>query len=356
MGAHLKNAVALSVGPQVFVSQHIGDLETIEAIAAFNSVIQDLERLFDRQAAAVVADLHPDYLSTKFARESGRQVVGVQHHLAHVLSCMAENELQPPVLGISWDGTGYGLDGTVWGGEFLQVRKDSIQRAGHFAPFPLPGGDTAVRDPRRAALGLLYEVFGGAVFGMEELAPVQAFSEGELATIKIMLERGLNAPRTSSVGRLFDAVASLAGLRQRARFEGQAAMELEFALHGFDTVESYPIELRAERAASGAPAWQVLCRSLVEGIIGDVARGTEKGAIAARFHNALVDAIAGMAQRAGEPKVVLSGGCFQNRYLTERAVERLREMGFQPYWHQRIPPNDGGIALGQILAARRFVE
>jgi hydrogenase maturation protein HypF len=356
VGAHLKNAVALSIGPQVFVSQHIGDLETEEAFGAFVRVIRDFERLYERQPAMVAADLHPDYLSTKFARESGLQVIGVQHHLAHVLSCMADNELEPPVLGVSWDGTGYGLDGTVWGGEFIAVREGAIERAGHFAPFPLPGGDKAVREPRRAALGLLYQTLGEAAFGMKALTTVQAFSDEELATLKTMIERGLNAPLTSSVGRLFDAVASLTGLRQRARFEGQAAMELEFALEGLETTERYPINVEAKPAAGAAPGWCVECSSLVKGIIDDVASGTKPGTVSARFHNTLVEAIVLMAQRIGESKVVLTGGCFQNRYLTEQAVERLRGEGVRPYWHQRIPPNDGGIALGQILAARDFLR
>jgi hydrogenase maturation protein HypF len=390
VGAHLKNTVALSVGPQVFLSQHIGDLETDEAFEAFRRVIADFERLYEATPSVIAADLHPDYLSTKFARELGRDalsilrsssatedgprvqaerqlgptVVSVQHHVAHVLSCMAENELSAPVLGVSWDGTGYGLDGTIWGGEFFQVTDTTCERVACLRPFPLPGGDKAVKEPRRTALGLLYELFGDAAFEMKALAPVRGFRQAELATLRRMLERGVNSPRTSSIGRLFDAVSALAGLRQRTRFEGQTAMELEFALEGFQTEEAYPfpiancrlpIEKPAPQSATLNPqsAMHLDWAPMLEAILADLQRGVPAGQIAAKFHNTLAEVIAAMAQRAGEKRVVLSGGCFQNRYLTERSVRRLRDEGFRPYWHQRVPPNDGGIALGQIVAARR---
>ena len=285
VGAHLKNAVALSVGEQVFISQHIGDLETEQAYAAFRRVIADFEKLYEAKPQIVAADLHPDYLSTKFAQEmAGRagspqpadgaigtglreasprrasrptKYIGVQHHIAHVLSCMAENEIAPPALGVSWDGTGYGLDGTIWGGEFFLVTDEKIERIAHFRPFRLPGGDKAVKEPRRTALGLLYEIFGDKVWEKEKLAPLTAFSASELATLKTMLVRGVNSPLTSSVGRLFDAVASLINLRQQIRFEGQAAMELEFALDGVETDEAYElriVESAPQCSASVSPA------------------------------------------------------------------------------------------------------
>jgi hydrogenase maturation protein HypF len=400
VGAHLKNAVALSIGPQVFISQHIGDLETEQAHTAFRRVIADFEELYEAKPQMVAADLHPDYLSTKFAREivaqasspagssgvpaagsspaergrsahpqaGGLRYLGVQHHIAHVLSCMAENELSPPALGVSWDGTGYGLDGTIWGGEFFIVTDKTIERMAHLRPFRLPGGDQAVKEPRRAALGLLYECLGDAVFERKDLAPVAAFSKIELAALKTMLANRLNSPVTSSMGRLFDVVASLAGLRQTMRFEGQAAMELEFALDGIETDEHY--EMRsAERGVQNKSAIQGTTGSelripdfglvldwspMIQEILADVEYKTPPGKISARFHNALIEAIIAMAGQAGQNRVVLSGGCFQNRYLTERAVRRLQAEGFQPYWHQRVPPNDGGIALGQVIAALRL--
>jgi len=335
VGAHLKNAVALSVGHQVFISQHIGDLETEPEIVA--------------------ADLHPDYLSTKFADELEiPKHIGVQHHIAHVLSCMAENELEPPALGVSWDGTGYGLDGTIWGGEFFLVTNEKIERIGHLRPFRLPGGDKAVKEPRRSALGLLYEIFGDTIFGQGKIPTVAAFSKTELAALKTMLKNKINSPLTSSAGRLFDAVASLIGLHQTMRFEGQAAMELEFALDGIETDEAYEFSIMAREDARPTKSEIVLDWSLmVEEILSDVKRGVSVSEISAKFHNALVEAIVEIAKKFSEPRIVLSGGCFQNRYLTERAVKRLREEKFKPYWHQRVPPNDGGIALGQVVAAMR---
>jgi hydrogenase maturation protein HypF len=386
VGAHLKNAVALSVGNQVFISQHIGDLETEPAHAAFRRVIADFQKLYEAKPQIIAADLHPDYLSTKFALErraparlestvrsqaeavlGAPQIVQVQHHIAHVLSCMAENELSPPALGVSWDGTGYGLDGTIWGGEFFLVTNETVERVAHLRPFRLPGGDQAVKEPRRTALGLLYEISGDKVFKQKKLATIAVFTAAEMATLKTMLAKKLNSPLCSSVGRLFDAVASLVNLRQQIRFEGQAAMELEFALEGVETDEAYPLPVagcrlpikNADRAASVSSrithhASRVLDWSpMIELILSDVKRGVSIGIISARFHNALAEAIVTAAKRCGQNHVVLSGGCFQNRYLMERTVRRLQVEGFRPYWHQRVPPNDGGIALGQVIAALR---
>jgi hydrogenase maturation protein HypF len=398
VGAHLKNSVALAVGRQVFISQHIGDLETEPAYAAFRHVIADFEKLYEAAPQMIAADFHPDYLSTKFALELNSerggphpqhsvtqstvavtaqspanlsvaagdsrapqpQIVRVQHHIAHVLSCLAENEIAPPALGVSWDGTGYGLDGTVWGGEFFVVTDKDVARMTHLRPFRLPGGDKAVKEPRRTAIGLLYEVFGGQVFERNDLAPVAAFSAPELAALKTMLVKQLNSPVTTSAGRLFDAVAALVNLRQQIRFEGQAAMELEFAIAGVETEEVYPMQsaecgVRSECAgAPKNPPPRVLDWSpMVEAILADVKNGLPIAIISARFHNALTEAIVAVAKQAGLDRVVLSGGCFQNRYLLERTVRRLQTEGFRPGWHQRVPPNDGGIALGQVIAALR---
>jgi hydrogenase maturation protein HypF len=275
-------------------------------------------------------------------------LVSVQHHISHVLACSAENEVELPVLGVAWDGTGYGIDGTIWGGEFFLVTEQAVERVAHLRPFRLPGGDAAVKEPRRAALGLLYELMGAEAFRREDLRPVATLTYADQATLKAMLARGLNSPACSSIGRLFDAVASLTGLRQTMRFEGQAAMELEFALEGIESAQCYDLPLVA-RDSSLILDWS----PLVEAVVTDVRHGVPVGQISAKFHNALAEAIVRVATQIECPRVALSGGCFQNRYLTERAVRRLREDGFQPYWHQRVPPNDGGIALGQIVAARR---
>jgi hydrogenase maturation protein HypF len=348
VGAHLKNSVALAVGEQVFISQHIGDLGTEPANDAFHRVAAELPRLYDVKPEIIAADLHPDYLSTKFARETSRHVIGVQHHIAHVLSCMADNEMAPPALGVAWDGTGYGTDGTIWGGEFFHVTGETVERVVHLRPFRLPGGDKAVKEPRRAATGLLYELYGEAAFEMTHLPPLREMPAVEAVTVKGMLQRGFNSPFTSSMGRLFDVVASLVNLRQQMSFEGQVAMELEFALDGVETDEHYQLPLVTQRA-SLVLDWALMIHS----ILVDANSGVSVGKISAKFHNGLAEAVVAVAKRMGEPRVVLSGGCFQNRYLTERVVTRLRAEHFQPYWHQRVPPNDGGIALGQIVAARR---
>ncbi|MDD5140077.1 MAG: carbamoyltransferase HypF [Verrucomicrobiales bacterium] len=348
VGAHMKNSVALAVGENVFISQHIGDLETEQANSAFRRVISDFEKLYEARPEIIAADLHPDYLSTKFARESGNRVVGVQHHVAHVLSCLAENEIAPPALGVSWDGTGCGLDGAIWGGEFFLVTDQQVERVAHLRPFRLPGGDKAVKEPRRAALGLLYELYGEAVFEMNHLPPLREMPPIEMVTLKGMLQRRLNSPSTSSMGRLFDAVASLVNLRHRMGFEGQPAMELEFALGGVATDACYTLPLITRHPAPVLD-WSLMILS----ILADANSGVPVAEISAKFHNALVEGIVRIAKHAGQPRVLLSGGCFQNRYLTERTVRRLREEHFQPYWHQRVPANDGGIVLGQIVAARR---
>ena len=297
--------MAISVERQVFISQHIGDLETVAALTAFRRAANDLSELYETRPTRIVADTHPDYVSSRFARESGLPVVHVQHHYAHVLACMAENELESPVFGVAWDGTGHGPDGTVWGGEFLKITGTGFERFAHFRTFQLPGGEAAIKEPRRCALGLVHEIFGDAIFAMPDLPPIRAFSPIELRVLRTMLERQVNTPRTSSAGRL---------------------------------------EFRAE-----VVDWEPMIREIVE----EVLSGTDRRRIAAKLHNTFVEVIVAEAHRALEEHVVLAGGCFQNKYLTERAVLRLTTEGFRPHWHQRVPPNDGGIALGQALAAGR---
>ena len=347
VGAHLKNSVALAIGKNVFVSQHIGDLETEQANAAFRRVIADLPNLYAVEPEMISADLHPDYLSTRFAQATGKKIFGVQHHVAHVLSCIAENEVELPALGVAWDGTGYGTDGTIWGGEFFLVTDHKVERVAHLRPFRLPGGDKAVKEPRRAALGLLFELYGEAAFEMKHLAPLKAMPPVEMITLKGMLQRRFNSPATSSVGRLFDVVASLINLRQQMRFEGQAAMELEFAIDGIALDACYKLP-RITRQPPLVLDWSLMIHS----ILADVSSGISVAEISAKFHNALAEAVVEIAKQVGQARVVLSGGCFQNRYLAERTIVRLREEKFLPYWHQHVPPNDGGIALGQVFAAR----
>lgn len=349
-GAHQKSTIAATVGTDVFISQHIGDLETLASYHAFERVLEGFAGLYALRPQKLVCDLHPDYLSSQYARRyagrTGLPVVEVQHHVAHALACMAENRLSAPVLAITWDGSGLGPDGTVWGGEFLHITPDGYRRVAHFRPFLLPGNAKAVREPRRVALALLYEIFGDAAFDMDA-APVLAFSAAERTGLRSVLQRRLNAPVTTSAGRLFDGFASLLDLRQVASFEGQAAMELEFALAEAKEDNSYPYAIR-DQGPCMVLDWEPAIRAVLE------ARAASKALAAARLHNTLVEMAVEVAIRTKEDRVVLSGGCFQNRYLTERMVSRLRAAGLRPYWHQRVPPNDGCISLGQVVAAAYF--
>jgi hydrogenase maturation protein HypF len=352
VGAHLKNTIAVSNGENIFISQHVGDLDTPQSLESFRKTLVDFQSLFDVHPARVVADLHPDYLSTREAKATGLPVDHVQHHHAHIASCMAENHLDGTVLGVAWDGTGLGPDGTIWGGEFLRSTATTYHRVASLRRFPLPGGERAIKEPRRSALGLLHEMLGDAVFAERSLSPIDAFTSAELTALRQMLVKRINSPLTSSAGRLFDAVASIIGLRQHMSFEGQAAMELEFAVASTTpTEESY--ELADLKPGPGEDDSHVIIdwAPLITQIIGDVRNQVPTSLIAARFHNTLADMIVRVARLIGERRVVLSGGCFQNRYLTEQTVRRLEHVGYHAYWHQRVPPNDGGIALGQLSAA-----
>jgi hydrogenase maturation protein HypF len=352
VGAHLKSTVALSVGNLVFLSQHIGDLETPEAMDAFEQVIADFLRLYEAEPVAVAHDLHPNYLSTQWARdraaERSLRLIPVQHHHAHLAAALAENGEDGPALGITWDGTGFGTDGTVWGGEFLFGDAGGFERVAHLRSFRLPGGEAAVHEPRRAALSLLWETLGESVWERSDLAPVAAFDESERGPLSQMLRRGLNAPVTTSAGRLFDGVAALLGLHQRANFEGQAAMALEFAADPNER-GSYPLPLLTTEEDS--QGWVLDWGPLVTAVIDDLQKGTDRGIIAARFHNGLVSAAAEVAAARGEELVALSGGCFQNRFLTEHLVSKLGEKGHRVLLHRQVPPNDGGISLGQVAVA-----
>jgi hydrogenase maturation protein HypF len=356
VGAHLKNSIALARGSQVFISQHIGDLETPQAYTAFERVISDFEHFYEAPAALIAADAHPDYFSTRYAHQRAVPIVPVQHHYAHVLSAMAENHLEAPVLGVSWDGTGFGTDGTVWGGEFLTVSDRSFQRVAHLRTFRLPGGDKAVKEPKRSALGLLFEAYGESALEWTHLAPVRAFSENERALLRGMLQQRVHAPITSSAGRLFDGVAAILDLRQKCAFEGQAAMELEFALESVTTDAVYPVSWRPGQDFQSASNLVLDWAPLLAALLDDREKGLPVGVISMKFHNSLAEAIVELARRVGLADVVLSGGCFQNRYLTERVVDWLNRGGFRPHWHHEVPPNDGGIALGQVVAARRQAE
>ncbi|MEL4898287.1 carbamoyltransferase HypF [Crocosphaera sp. Alani8] len=344
VGGHLKNTVAILKNDQVFISQHIGDLTTPEALKSFNQVMTSLKELYDFQPEIIVCDAHPDYVSSQYAKEQNLPIITVQHHYAHVLSCLADNNLNPPVLGVAWDGTGYGEDKTIWGGEFILVNNNNYERVAHFRTFKLPGGDGAAIHPRRIAISILSEVLEEQYWS--QLPFLKTMKKHELNLVKQMLSRNLNTPSTSSVGRLFDAVAAMMGICENISFEAQGAIALEYTINNFKTEENYPYQI----VGLTYPLiidWQLI----IEGIINDILQKVCHEKISAKFHNTLVEIVIDIAKRIQQEHILLTGGCFQNKYLAEKAIVRLKQENLTPFWHLNVPPNDGGIALGQTIAA-----
>jgi len=343
VGAHLKGAVAVTVGDQVIVSQHLGDLDSAEGAALLERTVHDLLAFFAVRPELIACDLHPDYTSTRLAERLSEQwhipLTRVQHHHAHVAACVAEHAIEGEVLGLAWDGTGYGEDGTIWGGEALLVSGGGSHRFASLRPFSLPGGDAASRDPRRSALGLLHELGLADRYASEWLPAFEA-------TALVSLLRSGRTPRTTSMGRLFDAVSALAGFRERMAFEGQAAMALEFAV-GEPSGSPYPLPLR-EAGGRLVADWEPMIREAL------LDAGREAPSlVATRFHAGLAELAVATAKAARRATVVLSGGCFQNLQLARRVRSRLESEGFRVYSPRLFPPNDGGIALGQVLVAAR---
>ena len=348
LGGHLKNTVCIGSGKLAFPSQHIGDLDTQHSIQTFKQTIYDLRRMYDLQPEFIVHDMHPDYASTRESTDMPGEKIAVQHHFSHILSCMAENNIAPPVLGFAWDGTGFGPDGTIWGGECLNVDESGYSRVGHFRTFSLPGGEAAVKQPWRTAVGLLYEMFDEKIDDFFHLPLFKQQSPGTVNVLLSILQKRVNCPRTSSAGRLFDAVASLLNVKQYNHYEGQAAMMLEHLAWKHQYTHHYPFDLYYDREnALWIMNWQPLLRAILEELTGAAA----KERIAAGFHNTLAEIAVAAALKIQQERIALSGGTFQNRYLTERLSMRLKKEGFKVYTHQQIPPNDGGISLGQYYAS-----
>lgn len=338
VGGQLKNTVSISNGKNVFISQHIGDLDSKEAYSAFKKIISDFKNLYDVNPEYIISDLHPDYVSTKFAQGTGLKLIQVQHHYAHILSCIAENNIEGEVLGISWDGTGYGTDGNIWGGEFLKVNKDKFERFAHFDYFPLPGGEKAIKEVWRIGASLLY-----AATNNKKLVKTY-YKDFDTDVILNLIDKKINSPLCSSVGRLFDGIASLINLKQNTSFEGQAAMDLENILSGTLTDDRYKFEI----IKAGENNYIVDWRKVVLDIINDFIKNISKQNISAKFHSALTDIIIEISKISGIKQIALSGGCFQNKNLIEKTIDRLSEEGFKVYWQSEIPTNDGGISLGQM--------
>jgi hydrogenase maturation protein HypF len=335
VGGHLKNTIAIGFGQQVWLSQHIGDLDSPEAREQFERTIEDLCKLYRFQPEVIVSDLHPDYASTAWAQRHAKAFglpwEQVQHHQAHVASCAADNGITGSYLGVAWDGAGLGTDGTIWGSEFFICDQSRFERIASLQPFALPGGEAAMRECARPAAGVLWKTLG-SVRARRSVQP----------QIAAMLEYKINSPMSSSMGRLFDAVAYLAGAAQHNHFEGQAAMLLEKAIGSLQTDEAYPLPHAHERGA-----WS----SLVEAVLADRTAGVDVAMISAKFHNALANWILAVARTTTISRVVLSGGVFQNAYLVRRCRRLLEGAGFEVFTHRQVPANDGGLALGQAVLA-----
>lgn len=358
VGGELKNTFCLTRDIYAFLSQHIGDMENAETLASFEQSVAHFQRLFRIQPQAIAHDTHPEYLSTKWAQEqserTGIPLHSVQHHHAHMAACMAENGLTERVIGVSWDGTGYGLDGAIWGGEFLVGNYGEFQRAAFFRYVRLPGGEAAIRRPYRMALSHLFHAFGEAAWGLN-LAFMAQVPPMEMAIIRHQIVTGLNSPLTSSAGRLFDAVSALLGIRGVVNYEGQAAIEMEMlaseGLQEGEVVGAYALP----PLATDAFPWEIDPAPIIRAVVKDIQASVPAPIIAVRFHRTMATCIAAVCdlirQRQGLNTVCLSGGVFQNMLLLEQTVSLLEEKGFRVYTHHQVPPNDGGICLGQAMVA-----
>jgi len=354
-GAEEKNTFCLAKDNYAFLSQHIGDMENMETLEHFDRTISLYQKLFHIKPEIVAHDLHPDYLATNYARElgkSGMKLVPVQHHHAHIASCMADNGLESAVIGVAFDGTGMGADGNIWGGEFLVADYRDYRRAGHLEYLPLPGGVAAIKRPYRTAIGYILTLLEESALN-HDLPIMREADDMEIEVIKRQIEREINSPFTSSMGRLFDAVSALLGIRSVIDYEGQAAVELEMAAYEEDYVhiqESYPyriVEIEGMRV--------IRLRDLFATVLEDLSQGASKGSMSVRFHDTIarmIDEICRLtADKTGITQVALSGGVFQNRILLKKTTSLLESSGFQVFTHRQVPCNDGGISLGQAVVA-----
>jgi len=344
LGGYMNNTIAIGIDNRVYISQHIGDLDTPLAREFFEETIEDMLKIFGITPDIVVSDLHPGYYSTIYGEQVFPQrLIKVQHHLSHILSCMVENGVSEDeeVIGFAFDGTGYGMDKNIWGGEVMVVSYREFKRPYHLKPYRLPGGEKAIEEPYRTAISLLYETFG------EEIPEILPLEDGVVSFLLQMIKKGVNSPLTTSMGRLFDGIASIIGLRQRASYHAQSAIEIEELSLTSDIVDAYPFVIDGE---------EIDWRPMIKCIVADLCSGSDRGDIARRFHNTVVEIVIGISKRLCNQKdikkIALSGGVFQNTVITEQVYHRLKEGGFIPLIHQGVPPNDGGISLGQVIGGR----
>jgi len=375
-GAHLKNTFCLAKGNEVFISHHIGDLENLETLVALEKSVKHFKKLFAIEPAIIAHDLHPEYLSTKYAQNlltlnSQLSTIPVQHHHAHIVSCLADNGVDNhKVIGVAFDGTGYGEDGNIWGGEFLIADYADFERKAHLKYLPLPGAEQAIKEPWRMAATYLYETYGEGFLRLN-LDFTSRLNKSRWAVLEKMIKRRINSPLTSSMGRLFDAVSSLLGLRDEITYEGQAAMELEMAIKSVQSskfkVKSYKYGIEQEKKF-----FIIKPKEIIMGIVEDLKHSVPVGAISFKFHNTIVEMIVETCMKIRSDfnqnyklrtmnselnEVALSGGVFQNIFLLDRTFNRLIEEGFRVYSHHQVPTNDGGISLGQaVIANAKFKE
>jgi hydrogenase maturation protein HypF len=343
LGPYMNNTIAVGVDDKVYLSQHIGDLDTPLAMEYYEETINDFIALTGIDPEVVVSDMHPGYNSTKYGEKNySDKLVKIQHHFAHILSCMAENGLTPEdeVIGFAFDGTGYGTDKTIWGGEVLIASYMGFRRALHLRPYRLPGGDKAVKEPCRTALSLLYDTFGDKAYDLQ----CTPFQDKEKALMIEIIKKNINCPVTTSMGRLFDAVASIIGLQHKISYHAQAAIALEQLAAKSDDTDAYPFVI------SNNMIYQL---PVIDRIVDNLTSGISVQVIAKRFHNTIVhiilEAAVQLRNETGISHVALTGGVFQNSILMENALNQLEGSGFTPLVHQLVPPNDGGISLGQAV-------
>ncbi|WP_324282913.1 carbamoyltransferase HypF [Cyanobacterium aponinum UTEX 3221] len=366
LGGHLKSAIALKIDNKVFLSQYLGNLDNLENEELLDNTTKKLNNIYQIKPDLITCDLHPDYYSTKYTetiidkfhkegklsknedRKNSISLVKVQHHIAHIYSVIAEHNLNLPLLAIAWDGTGYGLDKTIWGGEFFLITEEKIQRIATFSPFPLLGGERAIIEPKRITLALLSQTFkaeNNLDTIINKLKINQYFCSQELAVLKKMLAKQINSPLTSSVGRLFDGISCLLKPKEIITFEGQAAMALEYLTNDIITTETYPFSWQYNADKCNYIYWE----SIVRNIVKEYLENQSINDISVKFHQTLVKVISTVAEKVRLKNIVLAGGCFQNKYLLENTIHSLRKNNFQVYYSKKVPTNDGGLALGQIL-------
>ena len=347
-GGEMKNTICLTKGQNAFLSQHLGDLENLAAFDVYRATIQQLRHLLDITPEIIACDMHPDYFSTQYAKEQKEiKVVAVQHHHAHIAGVMAEHHLDGPVLGLAFDGTGWGPDHTLWGGEVLMVDKSGYKRVGHLEPLPMPGANAAINEPWRMAVSYLYHTFGKDLLHLK--LPLLDHIPGEALNITLqMIRQKINSPLTSSLGRLFDGVAALCNICRQSRYEGQAAMRVEMTAGG-DTKQTYAYEWEK------TDSYIIRLAPLVQDIVSDLLYGTPEPVVCKKFHNTLIRLFVSLCKTVrndtGINEVALSGGVFQNVMLLEGMVRGLEDEAFTVYIHRQVPTNDGGISLGQAWVA-----